>query len=141
MPITEHPPLGTILICDFSAGFKVPEMVKRRPVVVISPKIAARAQLCTVVALSTTDPVPRMRFHFQLRVWPLLPKPWDNDFMWVKGDMVYSVGFHRLDLIRMGKRPDGKRNYVTRCLTDDQIREVRRCLLRSLALSDLTKHL
>ncbi|MGA2486058.1 MAG: type II toxin-antitoxin system PemK/MazF family toxin [Roseiarcus sp.] len=141
MPITEHPPLGTILICDFSAGFKVPEMVKRRPVVVISPKIAARAKLCTVVALSTTDPVPRMPYHSQLRIWPLLPEPWDKEFMWVKADMVYSVAFHRLDLLRKGKRPDGTRNYIIRCLTEDQIREVRQCLLRSIGLSGLTKHL
>lgn len=141
MPIAEHPPLGTLLICDFRAGFKVPEMVKRRPVIVISPKIATRAKLCTVVALSTTDPVPKMPYHSKLRIQPLLPEPWDNEFMWIKADMVYSVGFHRLDLLRKGKRADGKRNYIIRCLTGDQIKEVRRCLLRSIGLSGLTKHL
>ncbi|MEQ9178418.1 MAG: type II toxin-antitoxin system PemK/MazF family toxin, partial [Nitratireductor sp.] len=34
-------------MCDFNTGFRVPEMVKRRPVVVISPKIKARPRLCT----------------------------------------------------------------------------------------------
>lgn len=140
MSIAEHPALGAILICDFS-GFKVPEMVKRRPVVVISPKIAARAQLCTVIALSTTDPMPRMPYHCQLRFSPLLPEPWNNEFMWVKGDMVYSVGFHRLDLLRQGRRENGKRNYIIRCLSQDQITEVRKCFLRSIGLSALTKHL
>ena len=130
MSISEHPPLGAILICDFSAGFKVPEMVKRRPVVVISPKIAARAKLCTVVALSTTDPLPQMPYHYRLRIDPLLPEPWNSEFMWVKGDMVYSVGFDRLDLLRKGKTADGKRKYIIICLTETQIREIRSCLLR-----------
>lgn len=61
MAIREHPPLGTLLLCDFGSGFKPPEMVKRRLVVVISPRIKARPGLCTVVALSTTLPKP---------VWP-----------------------------------------------------------------------
>src|SRR3546814_14006270 len=42
MPIREHPVTGTILTCDFNVGFTQPEMIKRRPVVVISPKIANR---------------------------------------------------------------------------------------------------
>src|SRR3546814_2449978 len=44
--IGEHPPTGTILTCNFDAGFKEPEMVKRRPVIVVSPKISIRAGLC-----------------------------------------------------------------------------------------------
>ena len=63
MAIREHPPTGSILMCDFNAGFREPEMVKRRPVVVISPKIRARPGLCTVVALSTTVPAPVMDYH------------------------------------------------------------------------------
>jgi len=31
MAIAAHPKIGTILHCDFNAGFKEPEMVKRRP--------------------------------------------------------------------------------------------------------------
>lgn len=75
MPIQEHPALGTILTCDFNAGFKEPEMVKRRPVVVISPKIAGRYGLCTVVALSLTEPDPIMPYHCQIDIRPELPYP------------------------------------------------------------------
>ena len=39
MPINYPPKRGQILLCDFSQGFKEPEMVKgSRPVVVISTK-------------------------------------------------------------------------------------------------------
>lgn len=116
-------------------------MVKVRPVIVISPKIATRARLCTVVSLSTTDPDPIMPFHHRLRIRPSLPNPWNSELMWVKGDMVYAAGFHRLDLIRAGKDRNGKRIYQYHCLSDDQIKEVRGCLLRSIGLSVLTKHL
>ncbi|QQG36900.1 MAG: type II toxin-antitoxin system PemK/MazF family toxin [Micavibrio aeruginosavorus] len=49
MSIAEHPNKGSILLCDFNHGFVAPEMVKRRPVIVISPKIHGRVGLCTVV--------------------------------------------------------------------------------------------
>lgn len=70
MPIREHPQTGTVMLCDFNAGFRVPEMVKRRPCVVISPKIASRPGLCTVVALSTDRPNPVMSYHCQIDYVP-----------------------------------------------------------------------
>jgi len=109
MPINEHPLTGSILVCDFASGFKEPEMVKRRCVVVLSPKIAARPGLCTVVALSSTAPRPVLGFHCQIDIEPRLPAEFFSDGVWVKGDMIYSVGFHRLDLIRTGKDDQGRR--------------------------------
>lgn len=76
--IREHPKIGTILICDFDQGFKEPEMVKRRPVIVVSPKISTRPGLCTVVALSTTEPRPKMPFHCEIDLDPPLPPPWGD---------------------------------------------------------------
>jgi len=52
MSIPYHPEQGTILICDFK-GFIDPEMVKRRPVVVVSPRLRQRGKLCAVVPLGT----------------------------------------------------------------------------------------
>ncbi len=57
MPLTFSPRPGEIVICDFSTGFRPPEMVKVRPVVVISPR-RRTSQLVTVVPLSTTPPDP-----------------------------------------------------------------------------------
>jgi len=141
MAITEHPAVGALLICDFWPGFREPEMVKRRPVVVISPKIRARAGLCTVVALSTTKPTPIMPYHCEITPHPPLPLPWLPGPIWVKGDMVVAVGFHRLDFFRSGKDRSGKRIYRYDPLSSEDLRKVRRCVLAVLGLANLTKHL
>jgi mRNA interferase MazF len=61
--------------------------------------------------------------------------------IWVKGDMIYSVGFHRLNLIRLGKQRDGKRIYRMDTITGEQMKQVKCCVLRGLGMSVLTKHL
>jgi mRNA interferase MazF len=141
MAINEHPFTGSILLCDFNSGFKEPEMVKKRPVVVLSPKIAARPNLCTVVALSETEPDPRLPYHCQIDIRPKLPPSFSSDGVWVKGDMIYAVGFHRLDLIRIGKDRSGKRMYHFQPLSAENIKKIRECVLRGMGLSALTKHL
>jgi len=140
--IQEHPDTGTILICDFNAGFKVPEMVKRRPVVVISPKISVRARLCTVVPISTEVPQLVMPYHYELQnLQPPLPAPFDDGPNWVKGDMVVAVSFDRLDFVRYGKDRQGKRIYRINVLPEEDMRRIRACVLNSLGLAQLTKHL
>jgi mRNA interferase MazF len=141
MPIREHPEPGTILVCNFDGGFKEPEMVKPRLVVVLSPNIKARPWLSTVVALSTTPPDPVMTYHCQIDIEPKLPISWSSDGIWVKGDMIYAVGFHRLDLTRLGKERDGKRVYRMDTLTGEQMKTVKTCVLRGMGLAALTKHL
>ncbi|WP_368076857.1 type II toxin-antitoxin system PemK/MazF family toxin [Pseudomonas aeruginosa] len=55
---------------------KAPEIVKRRPAIVISPKLRGRKGLCTVVPISTTEPHREMEHHFRLRIEPALPNPY-----------------------------------------------------------------
>jgi uncharacterized protein YifN (PemK superfamily) len=143
MPINDHPAPSTILVCDFNNTFKEPEMVKPRCVIVLSPKIERRAKLCTVVCLSMTAPSHVMPFHCQLDIRPTLPRPWESNGVWVKGDMIYSVGFHRLNLVRIGKEKDrtGQRIYRMDTLSAEQMKAVRCCVLRGLGMSSLTKHL
>lgn len=143
MALEFHPRPGTILMCDFSSGFEEPEMVKRRPVVVISPKMKRSSGLCTVVALSTVKPEPLENWHYQL---PLGSLPRQGQFQakesWVKGDMVYRVSFRRLDLIQTGKEPGtGKRQYFKQRLGRDQMKCVYACLLHGLNLGHLEPHL
>lgn len=140
MAIKEHPQPGTILMCNFDGTFREPEMVKPRPVVVLTPKIEARHALCTVVCLSTTAPEQEMPYHCQIDIRPPMPGKFQSKGVWVKGDMVYAVGFHRLDLIRLGKDRSGKRIYRMDVLSREQMAEVRRCVLHGLGLSTLTKH-
>lgn len=141
MAIREHPDTGTVLMCDFGPGFKNPEMDKRRPVVVLSPKIKARHHLCTVVSLSTTAPDPVMPYHAQIDLRPRLPQRMQSDGVWVKGDMVNAVRFQRLDFIRRGKDADGKRIYLYEPISNENLRIIRQCVLRAMGMSILTKHL
>ncbi len=142
MAINEHPRMGTILRCNFDTGFRVPEMVKLRPVVVISPKISVRHRLCTVVPISGEAPRPKMSYHYELtNIDPPLPPPYEDGPNWVKGDMVVSVSFERLDFLRYGKDRSGKRIYRYEVLPVDDIRAIRACILNSLGLAVLTKHL
>lgn len=142
MGIREHPPPGCIVMVDYSTGgFKEPEMTKRRLAVILTPKIKARPHLCTVVPLSLTEPKKIMPYHQQIDIPFELPKRWGSAERWVKGDMVNAVGFHRVDLLRLGKDSAGKRIYQMKCLPDDMFKIVRACALHGMGLSHLTKHL
>ena len=67
MAITIHPKIGQILFCDFSIGFKEPEMVKsKRPVVVVSAQLKSRQGLVSIVPLSTVKPKTIEPYHYLL---------------------------------------------------------------------------
>ncbi len=96
VPLLYHPRCGEILYCDFSYQTE-PEMVKTRPVVVVSRK---HKSLCTVVPLSGTRPEPiepwnRMLIH----VPSFLPQ---HDW-WIKCDCITTVALFRLDRAKTGK--------------------------------------
>jgi len=112
VPLTFHPGPGTIVICDFSAGFRPPEMVKVRPVVVISPRRRS-VQLVTVVPLSSVAPVPAEPWHYQL---PPGAYPPARGAIWAKCDVVATVGLARLD--RVKAKIQGRRVYQTFQLGD-----------------------
>lgn len=143
MALLFHPKPGMILECDFTTGFVAPEMVKRRPVIVVSPALAGRDRLATVIAISSKRPPTEQDYHF------LLPKnalPQLGIFQahesWVKGDMVYTASFDRLNLYLLNKRgPNGKRQYFQNRLGRDNMREVYRCVLNGLGLRGLVPHL
>lgn len=140
MPILFHPDPGTILICDFT-GFVAPEMIKRRPVVVISPRFRQRDGLCTIVPLSTTKPRNLCEYHCDLSFDPLMPAPYNKPQMWVKADMVCAVSFGRLSLPFIGKDQQGKRVYDIRHLSEDDLRRVQVCVLNGMGFAHLTASL
>jgi uncharacterized protein YifN (PemK superfamily) len=59
-PLPFHPGAGTVLVGDFR-GFEPPELTKKRPVIVVSPKLPYRSGLVAIVPISTTAPEPRFR--------------------------------------------------------------------------------
>ncbi|MBQ0114176.1 MAG: type II toxin-antitoxin system PemK/MazF family toxin [Bacteroidales bacterium] len=130
--ILYYPKMGEILICNYN-GFKEPEMVKIRPVVVISPKHRSGSRLCTVVPLSTTTPIPQKDYHYLLKLERKLPKPFDSSTCWVKADMINTVSLDRLDLIRCGKI-QGKRNYFRAKVTKDQLQEIQQSIKNALGI-------
>jgi len=140
MPLTYHPNIGTIVICDYQ-GFISPEMIKRRPAIVISPRFRKRNNLCTVVPLGTTPPDPPMPYHYKLVVDPPLPKPYDSPVMWVKADMFATVSFSRLFIPQKGKLNNGKRDYDVRIIEEFDLKKIQECVLHAIGLPHLTGHI
>ncbi|HGS7149104.1 TPA: type II toxin-antitoxin system PemK/MazF family toxin [Klebsiella variicola subsp. variicola] len=142
MPISYHPKPGQLMLCDFSQGFKEPEMIKSsRPVIILSGNIVGRANLVTVVACSTVEPDVIRNYHYKL---PARSMPKTKHFMgrdtWVKGDMVYTVAFHRLDAVCIGRGDGGKRIYYNDKLGREQMSEIYRCVLHGMGMSFLCQH-
>lgn len=126
MAITFHPKPGNVLMCDFR-GYVAPEIVKIRPVVIISPAHLRRPGLVTVVPLSTTPPDPVELYHYRLRGNPM---PGSNALeVWAKCDLVATVRFDRLDRFKLGR---GK--FEGGAVAMDQVRAIRRCVAISLGL-------
>ncbi|MDD3449038.1 MAG: type II toxin-antitoxin system PemK/MazF family toxin [Gammaproteobacteria bacterium] len=140
MGLQYHPEQGTIVICDFT-GLVKPEMVKRRPVIVISPRLKRRDRLCTVLPMSTTTPEVIAPYHFKLHMDPVLPEPYSSPFQWVKADMVYTVSLHRLNLPFAGKDETGKRMYDVRVVDRADLLKIQQCMLHGLGLTVLTDYL
>ena len=127
--LTFHPNPGTLLICDFDTGFKASEMVKKRPVVVISPRRRrSTVQLCTVVPLSTTAPDPVERFHHRMNP-KSLPVSFRSQDAWAKCDMLYTVSLNRLDRVRV--TTGGKRTYSAPQVLAEDLDAIRRGVIEA----------
>ncbi len=130
-----HPKRGAVLICDFRGGFEAPEMTKARPVVVISPKKLTASRLCTVVCLSTSAPEPREAHHHMLED-ASLPPPLRGTPTWAKCDMIYRVGFQRLDRVKEKNRD--RRRFLNHHVTPTDLSAIERAVLHGIGLSRLT---
>ena len=98
------------------------------------------------LALSPYHHVPESS-HFwralflEPRFLPML-RIFQAESSWVKGDMLYTVGFHRLNLILLnGKRMNGKREYYHNRLGREQMKIIYQCVLHGLNLGNLGQYL
>lgn len=132
-----HPRKGTVLCCDFSRGFEAPEMVKVRPVIVMTPQLPGRPGLCTVVPISSVEPVPMQPYHHKMNPNSLTPKMQATE-CWAKCDMLYTVGLSRLDRIRE-REPSGKRIYMTAKVTTADLAAIEAAILNGLGLRKYLK--
>jgi uncharacterized protein YifN (PemK superfamily) len=125
MPLNYYPRAGNIYIADFK-GFEPPEMVKVRPIVVISPRLPHRSEIVTIVPLSTTAPKHDLPFCVKLSKNYMPNEPIDKE-VWAKCDMIMNVSKNRLDAIKIGRR-----KYVYPTLSHEDLILIRRGVLHGL---------
>lgn len=126
MTIFAHPRPGTVLICDFQ-GFREPEMVKARPVVIVSPHYIRRTGLYAVVPLSSTPPDPICPYHYKFAESRVPGMP---DAIWAKCDMVVSVAESRLDRVKVSRG-----NYQHGNIAPEELAAIKACIKYALGLT------
>lgn len=131
MALPYFPRRGEVLICDFDSGFQPPEMVKKRPVVVISSKESHARRLCTVVPFSTTAPISPGKWQHCLE-HVAVPGWQAKGQMWAKCDMLGTVGFERLHKPYTKSRHG--RVYQTLILDEADLTAIECCLRTYLSL-------
>jgi mRNA interferase MazF len=126
----------TIILCDYAlGGFRPPEMVKRRPAVVVSPRLPHRDGLCAVVPLSGTPPSNDVDYVVRIELDKPLPEPFSEVVWWAKCDMIATVGFNRLDLFRAKRDPGGNRKYLHPFVSMSDFDRIRQGVLSGLGLA------
>lgn len=121
MALPYFPHQGEILICDFDDLARGAEMVKCRPVIVVSRHESHGRRLCTVVPLSTTAPNPPHAWHHPLPHLKVTGFQ-ANGPIWAKCDMLATVSFIRLNKPYIRTRSG--RNFVTHKLAEDDLSAV-----------------
>lgn len=127
MALNFYPRAGQIFVGDFT-DLKVPEITKKRPVIIISPKLPYRSELAAIVPISTTAPRHSLPFVYKLsRNYT----PWgaETDECWAKCDLVMTISLGRLSAFKVDRR-----KYVYPNLTPEDLAAVRRAVLAGLGL-------
>ncbi len=114
-------------------------MVKRRPVVVLTPRLPHRNGLCCVVPLSGSQPVKSVPYVVRLELDEPLPHPFPEKIFWAKCDMIATVSHERLDLFRTA-RISGQRKYLQPKVNQDCFDALMCGVLQGLGLAHLTLH-
>jgi len=125
MAIYFHPSPGCVLLCNFE-GYIFPEIVKVRPVVIVSPKHLKRGDLHCVVPLSTTPPDHIEPYHYQLKKDPI---PNSNATVWAKCDLVATVCSERFDRFQVGRRA-----FKTSGIPAEELEAIRECIKYALGI-------
>jgi mRNA interferase MazF len=120
-------------MCDFSNGFEPPEIVKVRPVVVLSK---SHHQLVSVVPISRTEPNPIEWWHHEMDPRSFPRELGHFERRWAKCDIIMTVAFWRLDRIKGGKHPaTGKRIYVSHTVLPSDLAAIRKAVAGILGIN------
>jgi uncharacterized protein YifN (PemK superfamily) len=132
MSLLFYPRAGQVFVCDFS-GFKEPEMVKPRPIIVVSPRLPYRSEIAAIVPISLTQPRHELPFCYRLSK-NYHPDERDDLPCWAKADMLMNIGLYRLSAFKVGRR-----QYVYPTLTAEDLAGVRHAVLCGLGLNRVEK--
>ena len=127
-------------MCDFDTGFKPPEMTKKRPVVVISPRRRrSMSKLCTVVPLSTAVPNRVEPFHHRMDPRSV-PTELGAHESWAKCDMLYTVSLmlYTVSLERLDRVPvnrAGRRVFVAPQVLHEDLDAIRQGVMNAGSVS------
>lgn len=104
----------------------MPEMIKKRPVVIIAERLNGRSsELLTVVPLSSKPPWKPVPYQIEI----LLQQPLSPNFplttVWAKCDMIAVVARQRLDRFRIPGIDGGQHRWVSGHVTRDQVAAIR----------------
>lgn len=117
-------------MCNFS-GFKAPEMVKVRPVIIVSPRLPNRSQIVTVVPISLTPPTHDLPFVVKLSK-NYHPLESDDLPCWAKCDMVMNLSKDRLNGFKVGRR-----KWANPQATGDDLYAVKHGVIHGLGMKHL----
>ncbi|OBZ96235.1 hypothetical protein ADU59_07740 [Pararhizobium polonicum] len=103
-----------------------PEMTKNRFVIVMTPGVS-KYGTCVVVPLSTKEPKPAKNHHHCILAgtYPFLG---GDEHSWVKGDMVTTVSYARLDRVQL------KGKFLSPSLTAEDFAIVKACVKHALLI-------
>ena len=130
MPLKYYPRAGQLLVCDFS-GFEPPEMVKKRPVVIVSPKLPYRSDIVTVVPISLTPPRHQLPFVVKLSK-NYHPQEDENLDCWAKCDMLLNISISRLDGFKVARR-----KWVNPQISGDDLMAIKHGVIYGLGMGHL----
>ncbi|HBZ45254.1 MAG TPA: hypothetical protein DEO85_14635 [Maritimibacter sp.] len=127
MALKFFPRAGQMFVGDFS-DLKIPEITKKRPVIVISPRLPYRSDLVAIVPISTTAPRHDLPFVHKLAK---NYTPWGEPDLasWAKCDLVMNIATRRLSAFKVGRR-----NYAYPTLPPEELAAVRKAVLAGLGL-------
>ena len=93
-----QPNKNSIAWCDFK-GLEIPEIIKKRPVVIIK-KHKQNSRLVYVLPISNTVPEPMRPYHFKINEG-FCKEYFNAEPHYVKIDMIYTVSIARLDSVKL----------------------------------------
>jgi len=110
------------------------EMVKTRPVIVVSRVLHGRHGVATVVPISMTPPTEPRQWHM-LVPGAEMPLGWNQKpgDRWAKCDMVSTVSLERLSMVG-ARRREAKLRYTSVQVDDATLRRIRDALAYILEL-------